>query len=597
MRRVLAPLTSLAFVCALALGAVAQVSPPVPPPASPRQAESPAPSPSPSPEASPAPSVSPEPAASATPGASPAPEPSPSATPSGAATASPAVGPSPAASPGPGESPGPLATPTQPPIIVEPPQVNVEPGKTVAARVNSSLGALTATVADSAIATVVVDQTQRVIYVNGVAVGTTTVTVTDSRGVTRDVPVRVAYAAGTYAERTALRVTGNPSSAEYLRDAVADAVERAATLRPGASVDVTPDTVPIHRDLKVDNRIEVDVAVHIAGNGYLPVNGVTHVVVENTALPPIQPNRLLVSDYPERLSANGVLFTARLDRTQAQRFLYYHYNPATEPGRRILLKARNSGNAPATVQMIEGTAGPGPNEMEVGHLSTKRFLVRETRNEGRVTTLAPGATVNLIDHPLPPQMVVSAILQLRLVTGDPLDLALIAQDAMAPTDQSIDTTQLLAGGAPHARGVYPVPTFFFDRTYDVDGEDLDIAIGQLPLPNLRQGEALSGDYGVEQTMTVVIENYTRGPRAIALYANPRGGRATGTFIIDGTLVQAHALAAFSRFKIWQERINAGTFRRIKIVTMPEGGSSYPLRLTFAPDDGSVPPGAPGSPIY
>jgi hypothetical protein len=168
---------------------------------------------------------------------------------------------------------------------------------------------------------------------------------------------------------------------------------------------------------------------------------------------------------------------------------------------------------------------------------------------------------------------------------------------MAPTDQSIDTTQLLAGGAPHARGVYPVPTFFFDRTYDVDGEDLDIAIGQLPLPNLRQGEALSGDYGVEQSVTVVIQNNTRGPRAIALYANPRGGRATGTFIIDGTLVQAHALAAFSRFKIWQERINAGTFRRIKIVTMPEGGSSYPLRLTFAPDDGSVPPGAPGSPIY
>jgi hypothetical protein len=519
----------------------------------------------------------------------------PGVTPAGESTPSPTV--VPGATPGPGESPSPLATPTQPPIIVEPPQVSVEPGKTVAARVNSSLGALTATVADSSIATAVVDQAQRVLYVSGVAVGATTVTVTDARGVTRDVPVRVAYAAGTYADQTTLRVTGNPSSAEYLRDAVADAVERAATFRSGASVDVTPDTVPIHRDLKVDNRIEVDVAVRIAGNGYLPVNGTTHVVVENTALPPIQPNRLLVSDYPERLTANGVLFTARLDRTQAQRFLYYHFNPGTEPGRRILLKARNASNAPATVQMIEGSAGPGGNEMEVGHLSTKRFLVREARNEGRVTTIAPGATINLVDHPLPPQMVVSAILQLRLVTGDPVDLALVAQDAMAPTDQSMDTTQLLAGGAPHARGVYPVPEFFFERTYDVDGEDLDITIGQLPLPNLRQGEALSGDYGVEQSMTVTIVNMTRGPRSVALYANPRGGRATGTFIIDGTVVQAHALAAFSRFKIWQERINAGTYRRIKVVTMPEGGSSYPLRLTFAPDDGSVPPGAPGSPIY
>ncbi len=145
--------------------------------------------------------------------------------------------------------------------------------------------------------------------------------------------------------------------------------------------------------------------------------------------------------------------------------------------------------------------------------------------------------------------------------------------------------------------MYPVPTFYFERTYDVDGADLEIPIGQLPLPNLREGEALSGDYGVEQSMTVIINNMTRGPRNVALYANPRGGKATGTFLIDGTLVQAHGLAAFSKYKIWQERINPGTFRRIHIVTMPEGGSSYPLRLIFAPDDGSVPPFAPGSPIY
>ena len=561
MRRVLAPFSSLVFVCAAALAAVAQVNPPVPAPSGPvnppGQVTTPVPAPSPAPDQSAAPG----------------------------------------ALPSPGEPASPVATPTPPPIVVDPPRVNVEPGKMSSARINGVLGNVTAAVADPAIATAVVDQAQRVLYVNGVQIGTTTVTVTDARGVTRDVPVRVAYAAGAAADTTTLRVTGNPATVDFLRDAIATAVQSAATLRPGASVAVAPETVPAKRDLGLDNRMELDVPVTIAGDGYFTVNGTTHVVVENTALPPIEPARLLVSDYPERLTANGVLFTARLDRTQAQRFLYYHYNPGTEPGRRILLKAHNGSNAPATVQMIEGSAGPGTNEMEVGHLSTKRFLVRQARNEGAVTTIPPGATVNIVDHPLPPQNIVSAVLQLRLVTGDPLDLALVAQDAKSPVDQSTDTTLLLAGGAPHARGVYPVPTFYFDRTYDVDGEDLEIPIGQLPLPNLRQGEALSGDYGVEQAMNVVIVNMTRGPRAIALYANPRGGRATGTFLIDGTLVQAHALPAFSKFKVWQETINPGTFRRIRVVTMPEGGSSYPLRLIFAQDDGSPGPGAPGSPIY
>src|SRR6202022_1359078 len=121
--------------------------------------------------------------------------------------------------------------PPQPPIIVEPPQLNVEPGKTVAARVNSSLGGLTVTVADPAVATVVVDQAQRVVYVSGLKVGMTTLTVTDTRGVTRDVPVRVAFAAGTVADEASLRVTGNPASADYLREAIAATVSRAAILR------------------------------------------------------------------------------------------------------------------------------------------------------------------------------------------------------------------------------------------------------------------------------------------------------------------------------------------------------------------------------
>ncbi len=563
MRRVIAPFSSLVFVCAAALAAAAQGTPPTPAPSS-----VPASAPIVSPGASPVASTTPAPGASGDVTAAPSPTPVPY-----------------------------LFAPTQPPIVADPPQVAVEPGKQATSRLNSVLGNVNAVVADPTVATVVVDQVNRILFVTGVKVGETSVTLSDTRGVTLVVPVRVAYDAGSAADYTSLRITGNPASAEYVRDAIAEAVERATTLRPGASANVNPDAINVRRDLQLDDRFDVDVPVTMAGDGYLTVAGNTRISVENVALPPIEPQRLLVSDFPERLSADGVLFTARLERDQPQRFLYYHYNPGTEPARRILLKAHNDSASPATVQLIDGSAGPGVNEMEVGHLSTKRFLVRQARNEGLVMTIPPGATINLVDHPLPPQNIVSAIMQLRLVVGDGVDLALVAQDANAPLDQSADTTQLLSGSVPHARGAYPVPTFYFDRTYDVDGDDLEIPIGQLPLPNLRQGQALAGDYGVEQSMNIVIVNATRGPHAIALYANPRGGRATGTFIIDGTLVQAHALPPFSKFKIWQETISAGTYRRIRIVTMPEGGSSYPLRLIFAPDDGSVAPGGPGSPIY
>jgi hypothetical protein len=517
------------------------------------------------------------------------------ATPAVAPTTAPEAGASPAASTSP--TPTPTPTPTPPPIVVDPPSLAVEPGQVVSARVNSAAGTITATVADPTVATVTVDQLQRTIAVTGVAVGNTVVTVADTRGLTRDVPIRVALAAGSIANEISLRVTGDPASAAFVREAVTKAAQAAATLRPGAHAYVMSDAPLVHGDLATDDRMTVDVPLQLQGDQYISVSGTTRVHVENFALPLLAPSQLLVSDYPERLTADGVLFSATIDRTASQRFLYYHYNPGTEPGRRILVKATNPSAAPATVHLIASLAGPASNEMEVGHNATKTFLVRTRRNEGTVVTIPPTTTVNLIDQALPPNAIVTGLVQVREVSGDPLGLAIVAQPANAPLDQSVDTTALLAGGAPHARGVYPVPAFFSDYTYFVDAPPLEIPIGQLPLPNLRQGEALSGDYGVQQSIRVVIVNTSRYGQAIALYANPRGGAATGTFVIDNTLVQAHRLPAFSKYKIWQETIAPNTYRTLQVTTLPEGGSSYPLRLIFAQDDGSIAPGAPGSPIY
>jgi hypothetical protein len=126
---------------------------------------------------------------------------------------------------------------------------------------------------------------------------------------------------------------------------------------------------------------------------------------------------------------------------------------------------------------------------------------------------------------------------------------------------------------------------------------LELPIGQVPLPNNLQGQALAGDYGVLQTFVIKVQNPTSTPQAIAIYENPRGGRATGTYLIDGVLIQSHQVPPFSRYKLRQYVVPARGFVRVTIATIPDSGSSYPLRLVFAPDDGSVAPGAPGSPVY
>ncbi len=523
------------------------------------------------------------------------------ATGAGAQTPAPAPASTPTESPTylPSASPLPSAAPaTPPPIVVSPEGGDVAVGSTQLLTIGSVLGTITATVRDPSVVEATVDQSARTLTLTGKAPGTTVVTIADSRGLTRDVPVRVAFYAGQIRPSVTAFITGDPSSQDFVRSQVVGAIKRETGVRPGGEAVVGTDDVPFDGRLDQDRVAEFDVPVLIQGENLFSVNGTTHVRVENIAVPRISPTSMLVSDFPERLTENGELFTSDLLPEQPSRFLYFHYNPPGQPDRRIVLHAQNLSAGPAVVQFIAGVGGPYPNEMQAGHESAQHFLEHLVQNEGRLITIPPNSSSIVAQQDLPPGQVVCALLQLRVLSGGNVRLTLAAEDPQSdPNDGPAANAQLLQGSAPHARGRYDVPEFHFAAVWNVTGDYLDLPIGQLPLPNQLKGEALGGDYGVLQAFVVTVQNPTNSPQPVALYENPRGGWATGTYLIDGVVVQSHRVPPFSRYKIRQYVVPARGFVRTTIVTMPEGGSSYPLRLTFAPDDGSVAPGAPGSPVY
>jgi hypothetical protein len=526
-------------------------------------------------------------------------------TPEPAVTATPfaqplvSTSPSPSATPlpsGPTETPSPTPTPTLPPITASPAAAFVPVGSTQTITVQGSLGNLTAVAASTAFFTMTVDQNTRAVIVTGTAPGSTSITISDSRGVSTTVGVRVAFPAGALPGSITLPVTGDPASRDYLRDLVTRTIVRYTQVRPGAQAIVTADDVPLPGDLAQDMSASFDVPVLIQGEQYFDVNGTVHVTLNNIAVPRISPDILMVSDYPEKLTENGTLFSADLKREVPSRFLYFHYNPPGQPDRRIVLVAQNQSNEPATLQYISGR-GASKYEMEAGHIATKDFLVDVVQNQGRLLQIPANATQVIAQQNMPAGAIVTNLLQLRVLEGSTVHLTLVAQNASDDPETALTTGQLLTSTVKHARGIYTVPEFHFATQWNVNDAYLELPIGQLPLPNSLAGEALSGDYGVLESFVVNVQNPLSTPQSIAIYETPRGGHATGTYLIDNVLVQSHQTAAFTRFKVRQYVIPAKGFVRVTIVTMPEAGSSYPLNLVFAPDDGSVAPGAPGSPVY
>jgi len=482
-------------------------------------------------------------------------------------------------------------------VTVSPESALVPVGSTQRLSVGSALSPLTATAADPSMIDVSIDQNTQSVFLTGKAPGSTSVTIVDARGESRAVGVRVGYYAGSIPPHVDLQITGDPAGSDYVREQVVRAVQRAVTLRQGAQAVLGVDQVPFNGTLAQDRVVSLEVPVLLQGSSYFEVAGSTRVNVDNVAVPRISPASLMVSDYPERLEENGVLFSADLQVQTPSRFLYFHYNPSGQPDRRIVLRADNASAEPTIVQFISGRGGPLPNEMEAGHASAESFLVNVVQNQGKLITIPANTSVNIAEQDLPAGNVVSNLLQLRVLSGGNVHLTLFAQNALDDPNVALAASGLLEAEHKHARGIYAIPEFYYATQWNVTSDYLELPIGQIPLPNRLQGEALAGDYGVLQSFTVNVQNPLSTPQAIAIYENPRGGRSTATYLIDGTLVQSHQVTAYSRYKVRQYVVPARGFVRVTIVTMPEPGSSYPLKLIFAPDDGSVAPGAPGSPIH
>ena len=488
----------------------------------------------------------------------------------------------------------PRVQPTAVPLTADPARADLAVGGNLLLHTRGVWGNLSASVEAPQIADVAVNQDDRTIYLVGRHLGTTILVVSDQRGMQCRVPLAVVPLAGRIASATSVRITGSPASAAFVVQAAAQAAQNAATAATGAQAKVALDAIRASV-LDQDEISDIQVPVSVVGPGLFPVSGVTLVHVENVAQPSVKSTSLIVSDYPERLTASGLLIRNTLTPDAPTRMLFYHYNPPGQPDRRIILRATNPSAAAVTVQVIDGHGGPNGNEMMVGHAAVQRFLVHASQNEGYLVTVPAQSTLDLVNVPLPAGTIVNDLLQMRQIDGDQLALQLSVEESGSVLTTNAEP--LIALREHHARGVYPIPQFFYEATYVVGSDVLRIPVGQLPLPNLRQGEALVGDYGVQWTIDATLTNPTNEAAAIALYANPRGGRATGTFLIDRALVQAHALPSFSTYKLRQYLVPPHGIVNVQVVTIPEGGSSYPLDLIFGPDDGSVAPNTTGSLVY
>jgi hypothetical protein len=425
---------------------------------------------------------------------------------------------------------------------------------------------------DRRIAEVRADGTDHLV-IRGISSGTVRVPIY-YQAVRRDLVVSVRPLAGSLPARIRVVVTGSPASAEIVQEAVARRLEQEVRLEPGAFLEIPPLTLEA---LPEDQQQVVSVPVRVRSPFALPVEGTVRVTVTNERVALVAPSRLFVSNNPERLTADGTVFRETLQRGTAIRMMYHHKN-GSDRSKVVTVRLRNPNVQPARVHLVVATPGAWRDTMWVGHAAARRFLEAFVLGAGYILEIPGGGEHTFIAQQVRPQFVVSGLLQTQLLAGGPLEVG-VAVRRVHLLERTV-TRELDPAPISHPRGVFDAPAVEIHTTMAVGGADV-VSVGyDRRFVDPHTGRVLVGNYGVLYRLRLEIHNPGTAEVDGDLWLRAAGGPAYATFVVNGQLMDLSFLATGREVRLLSVRLAPGQSEPVELLTMPQAGSAYPLRITL-----------------
>ncbi|MEO6835830.1 MAG: hypothetical protein ABI231_07990 [Candidatus Tumulicola sp.] len=498
----------------------------------------------------------------------------------------------------PSPTPSPSPSPAAAALVVSTNAVDLNPAAQRVIDVSGAAWPLTATLDRRLVGVTVDPSAASVTLTANQATGGDVLHLVDANGARADVAVRVAFNAGTIVAQTTLKVTGNPADPVWLARQAAQWVARVTQALPGTQTtigSVRPAAAPLAPGEQT--QFAVPVRISSADGRYFDQAASTTVSVENVPAEPFAPALLFYDDDPEHVSQDGVLFRGTVTAAQPAGLYYYHDN--TSDPRRIVVAIAGNSQDPTSVQLIDASAGPNIDVMQVGHAVTREFLRRKPRGEGVIVDLSQDEPLILHDVPMSARQGVAGNIDVRVLTGGPVTVTVLAASPGVDPRTLIGQPVLPDDG--HARtGVFRLTGFGADTLrYAAGGDDAKVVIGDRePTPPNVDANAAGhdyGDYGVMHTLGIDLSNPGDAAATAYLYFRPIAGIARASFSIDGNLIELGCVRQPVPYQISAFSLAPRATARAVVQTMTDGGSFYPVEIgvTATPPQASAPPiGAP-----
>jgi len=388
--------------------------------------------------------------------------------------------------------------------------------------------------------------------------------------------------AGVIPAAVSLDITGTPAAgAAFLEVQIRAALDRLIRprLRFGASVSYGPIAPWPLPALVAGSRAAANVTVTIVGrDDSAPLAGVTLVTLNSVAVPPVEPVMLFLSDDPEYLRGEGLIFRGNVDVDRPVRLYYYQSNLGLPRDVDVVLTA----TAPSRVQLITSESGPDRDVMSVGHDVTRDFLQYERANEGSVVDVVPGSPFIVRHGLLLQNELIAGAVDVHVLSGSAVTVSVVASGAGSASDTYLAGPRVPYDG--HRRhGRFDLTSYgTIVRSFTAGGPPVTAQYGgRTPTPaNLDSSDDGRdyGDYGVIRHITFTLDNPTGDPHRVYLYEKPLAGSVRSTFLVDGQLKELDCVRAAEPYTVMTYDLAPHSTGTTSTVTMTDGGSYYPLEF-------------------
>jgi hypothetical protein len=379
-------------------------------------------------------------------------------------------------------------------------------------------------------------------------------------------PVQVRHWAAKIPDGAVAELTGSGQDERIAKKVAVNAALAAAIPQPGAAVSA----------LSADRQGSLfRIGLLADGEGYFEAKKQVEVRLKWTVPPDQEPVDLFVSNSPERIQSLGSLMREQLLPGRPARVLYHHVNSTGQP---LLFVTRiaNASSEAAAVHVVLAESGPGQDELAVGHTAAVRFWDQTRTGSGYVLRIPPMAASDIVRVSAARESILSGLAQLTPLSGGTLLVEVLA----VPVHHEAQWVEPLAAehyAAPRLTAFGFAARKVTELKHEVGGPWGFFSLGREGSIN-ESGTYLAGDYGVLHQIDLELTNPHATAGWAALEVRAGGGVMRGLFLVDGVLHETDMLVGSQQEQIRRIDIPAGATRRVRIETIPESASNYPVQL-------------------